>query len=715
VTKLFTDYLSLFFKLLAFVQKRPGITVGLSLLFVAFCTWGLKHTRFELDIYDVYDPNFQSSVDLSDIKEFYNDQSQILIAFKFKSPPRAVELCQLLRWSQKLTWNSGIKNVTSLWSIRAPKIEGEKLWYPKTLQDPCGMPTDEIIKIDQSLGHSYFRHLVSQTGTLDLVFDVSFSERDTDVSKIQNLMDNTQDYVTKNLKLVEVKYLGLASFRYYFRKIMQKDSIYSLLVVLIIFLFMRLVYGTWVSGLLLVLTLIGAGIILYGCLAWVGAPIDILTNNLFLMTAVSGTADFIFVSQHQMKNSYQESLEKLIAPCFFTTLTTVVGFLSLNTSDLALIRRFGNGAAIGGLAEWAMLFIFLPAFLKLIKKEKVWVNPAKALNPKWFDKIESLSLPQKALKFLLVLMSLSVPAFFFLNDQDSPVKNLPSSHILRIGYEDFQKKFSWQGQAHLYFPEMLEAETTANILNQVAKLRDVFRVENPEEMAQEWTKGLPPLKQDLIRRELSMTPLWEKYYSNEGTLRIPLYLKEQDLHSLRKLRNKVDAICGQYCRLAGQRIVYLEYGERISKTMIESFAVSILLVIGILYYLLWASGKLLYLWPVILSSLMGPLVTLTLISIFQIPVTLITSIFLSIMVGLAGDNAIQYILVPDENLEVAIESRARASVMVSFVMILGSAMFLFQSLLPMRILGGLFIFGFLINLLGDLWGLKGLLTKKADQ
>jgi predicted RND superfamily exporter protein len=339
------------------------------------------------------------------------------------------------------------------------------------------------------------------------------------------------------------------------------------------------------------------------------------------------------------------------------------------------------------------------------------VNPGKALNGKWIDKIEALSLPPRALWLLLLLMILSVPAFFFLNDQDSPVRNLPKNHELRLGYENFQKKFSWQGQVHLYFPELPAKEITKEILKDLSKLPDIFRAENPDEMADEWTEGLPPLKQDLIRRELSMTPLWEKYYSSEGTLRIPLYLKEQDLHSLRKLRNDIEKICSGNCRLAGQRIVYLEYGEKISKTMIESFAVSLLLVIGILVYLLWIAGKIQYCWPVILSSLMGPLVTLTLMAFFQIPVTLITSIFLAIMVGLAGDNAIQYILVPDENLATAIEGRARASIMVSIVMILGSSMFILQSLLPMKILGGLFMFGFIINLLGDLWGLKGLLTK----
>ena len=184
-----------------------------------------------------------------------------------------------------------------------------------------------------------------------------------------------------------------------------------------------------------------------------------------------------------------------------------------------------------------------------------------------------------------------------------------------------------------------------------------------------------------------MSPLWKRYYSNVGTLRIPLYLKEQDLHSLRKLRREIQAICHTSCRLAGQRVVYLEYGEKISRTMIESFAVSILLVIGILAALLWIEGKFSYLIPVILSSLMGPLVILTLIAIFQIPVTLITSIFLAVMVGLAGDNAIQYLLADEEDLSKGIENRSRASLIVTLVMVLGSSMFILQSLLPMKILG----------------------------
>lgn len=707
-----SDKFIIFQKVLKFAQNRAHLVLLIFTILFAVAGWGLKFSKLELDIYDVFDPNFQSSIDLADMKEFYSDRTQMLVQFEFAETPHAGEICKIIKWSKSINNYREVKNITSIWSLRNPKSANEKLWYPKSLTEPCDLDPTTPYVIKDHFSQSFFRHLISRTGSQDLVFDITFSGDSSSMVQVQYVIDETNKFLAKDLGKVKAHFLGLAGSRYYFKKIMFEDGIYNILVVLIIFIFMRLIYGTWISGWYLILTLIGSTLILYGTLALTGIPINILTNNLFLMTAVAGTADFIFVTQSQMKRNYQESFQKLITPCFFTTLTTVIGFLSLNTSDLTLIKQFGNGAALGSMAEWIMLFIFLPALLKVLNKEKVWVNPDKAISVKWFDKIENLSLPPKALPLFGILMVLSVPAFFFLNDYDSPIENLPKNHILRSGYESFKNKFSWQGQVYLYFPEKLPLTDQQRILTSIQKSKLIYRIENPQDLVEEWTKGLPPLRQDLIQRELGMTPLWRRYYSNFDQVRIPLYLYEQDLHTLRALRDFVQKICHSNCRLAGQRVVYLEYGEKISKTMIESFAVSIFLVICILGWLLKVEGKFQHFWPVTLSSLMGPLTTLTLIALFQVPVTLITSIFLAIMVGLAGDNAIQYLLA-EGDLNAGIDDRARGSLMVTLVMILGSSMFILQTLLPMKILGCLFIFGFFINLLGDLWGLKGLLTKKS--
>jgi hypothetical protein len=702
---------SYFQRILVFCQKHYFITFFFFSLLFAFSLWGLKFSRFELDIYDVYDRNFQSSVDLNDLKTQYDDHTQILIYFHFPNRPKAHEVCDLIIWSREVAKSADIKNTTSLWSIRAPILAEESLWYKKILDDPCQLPPNQLIELNQKYTTSYFRHLLAKTGSQDLLFDVSFADKKLDIKKVQNVIELTDQYISKKLKNVKIHYLGLAGFRYYFKKILNHDQKSNLLVPLIILLFMRLLYGTWKSGGILIFSLIITNVILYGLIAWFNAPIDILTNNLFLMIAVATTADFFFVTQFQMTGSYQLSLEELIVPSFFTTLTTIVGFLSLNTSDMDLIKRFGNGAALGALLEWMVIFLFLPAFFKVIKKEMVWVNPKKTINLHWILKIENFSLPKMGLYFFLMMMSLSIPSFFFLNDQDSPVENLPKHHQLRESYELFLDKFGWEGQVYLYFPDLPKAQELKGILKDLSGHANIFKIEDPDEVSSDWARGFSPLKQDLIKRELSMGSLWEKYYSHVNTLRIPLYLKQQDLQSLKQLRIYVESLCHGTCRLAGQRVVYLEYGEKISKTMIESFVLSIFLVIMILSYILWKLEKLKYLYAVVISSFMGPLVTLTLMAIFQIQVTVITSIFLAIMVGLAGDNAIQYIITPTHNLEEGIKDRARASILVTLVMILISGLFLLQTLRPVKILGLLFILGFSINLIGDLFGLKGLLLK----
>lgn len=696
------------------VMRFPKITVLCFFLIIAFFGFSLKDSKLELDIYDVHDKDFQSSLDHSEIKEDYRDRSQMLVSFSFNYAPTAGRLCKILKWSKGLTNYSEVKGVTSLWSIRAPKVEGSRLWYPRLLEDPCELPSDFVVDLKSNFENSFFRHMLSKTGAKDLVFDVSFSGKDKDTSQVQHVIDITDNFIKDELSDVKVSYLGLGGSRYYFKKIMFKDSIYNILVVVLILLLLRILYGTWRSGVFLALTLVSSNIILYGSMAVLGISVDILTNNLFLMVAVAATADFIFVTQAQFTETYENSLKNYIFPCFMTTFTTVIGFLSLNTSDLDIIKKFGTAAAVGAIVEWIMMFMLLPPFLKILKQDKVWVNPARSISFAWIERLEKIKLPKFVLRTFIILMIGSIPSFFFLNTQDSPVENLPSNHVMREGYENFERKFGWEGQVFLYFPVVPQADELKSVVKKIESIELVSRVENPQELIENWTDGLPELKKELIARELSMTPLWERYYSNMGTLRIPLYLKEQDLHSLQKFRDQIGSICNNKCRLAGQRVVYLEYGEKIGKTMIESFGASILLVSFIIGLLLWSQGRIKEFKPFVISAMIGPLTMLSLIALFQIPVTLITSIFLAVMVGLAGDNAIQYILAETNDLEEGIKSRSRASIVVTMVMMLGSIMFILQSLLPMKILGILFISGFFINFAGDLWGLKSMVDEDSD-
>lgn len=697
------------------VQKHPITTLFLSSILIIISLWGLKSIRLELDIYDVYEPSFPSSIDLATLRDSYQENSQVLILFEFEQTPQSGDVCHILKWASDLASTKGIKSVVSPWSIRVPEVKSEKIWYPSKLSDPCEKDSLRPYVFPDDVNEGPFRYLFSSDNTRSLVLDVSLSGNESNTIQVERLMKKTSQFLKTLKEKSRVRYLGPSSSRYYFREIILKDTLLSAFVILILLLSMRLFYGTWLSGIILSSTLIFSSIVLYGLISLFGMSVNILTSNLFLMTAVAGTADFMFVTHHQLKHSYQRSLEKLIAPCFFTTLTTVIGFISLNTSELKIIRDFGNGAAIGAITEWSMLFILLPALLKILKREIIWVDSSRVIRISWIDKLDSLRLHRSLIWLLKLLMFLSIPSFFFLNDYDSPIKNLPPQHELRLSYESFQKKFSWEGLVYLYFPERPSDRRLKEISFELKNSSFIYHLESPLDLSVSWTKDHAPLTQDLLRRELSMSPAWNRYYSAADELRIPIYLYQQDLHTLKKVRDIISRVCKGECRIAGQRVVYLEYGEKITRTMIESFALSITLVVGILFCILSVNDKIRYFIPVTISALLGPLVTLTLMAVFQIPVTLVTSIFLAVMVGLAGDNAIQFIMASDQNLEEGIAEQSIASICITLVMIAGSLLFTIQTLEPMRMLGYMFIIGFSINLFGDLWGLKTLLTEKGVQ
>jgi predicted RND superfamily exporter protein len=179
-----------------------------------------------------------------------------------------------------------------------------------------------------------------------------------------------------------------------------------------------------------------------------------------------------------------------------------------------------------------------------------------------------------------------------------------------------------------------------------------------------------------------------------------------DLHTIAK------ANCPATAAVVGQSDVYREASEVLSRTLSESFLVSLLIVIFIIFYLQRKLGNRHYfLLP--LSLLGGPLFLVAGMAVFQIPISPFNSMFLAILVGITGDNAIQYLFSNEGgDLDQGLSENGPASIIIGLITVISSLLFLFQTLIPMKILGILFSIGFLVNLFGDLWILKGLLNLK---
>ena len=106
-------------------------------------------------------------------------------------------------------------------------------------------------------------------------------------------------------------------------------------------------------------------ICLLGYFNW---PISIVSSNFLTLLFISSVA----VSVHMIVKlkegktnelSYEESLEKIFIPCFYTALTTMVGFLSLLLSNIQPVIDFGKMMAVGVVINLLISFIFIPALV----------------------------------------------------------------------------------------------------------------------------------------------------------------------------------------------------------------------------------------------------------------------------------------------------------------------------------------------------------------
>lgn len=700
------------------VMRRSGLFTFIFLLVLVFSLFGLRRAHFELDLYEVLDKNFSTSVNLAQMRETFNDVNTVQFSFSPKEGfLTAQDSCRIQEFFRQYSNNDNrVQSWFSPWQIRRPKSEKDKLGYFTLLPDPCTMPATQGLQKDLALlDQSPWGPLLTDREHQDFSVNVNFSDTEDkngrkrfEVGVIGDITKELNQFLTKEAPGVQYKIAGQAAFRWHFHKILSKDAAFNIGIIFLFIAFFRIFYGTWKSGFFYIGTLIFTIISLYGSLSWMGFPIDILTNNLFLMTAIAGVADFLFVSSAQEDDEWENSYRAIIFPGFWTTFTTIVGFWSLMISDISAVQRFGFAAGCGAMLEWISTFLVLPAVLKLFNFKGRWIDSQKSWRPKILIHAMRMKPNKKVTALLTGTLILSVWAGFHLNFSDTPTKNFPESHELRKAFKDLHDKRGWEANLYVVFEPDIPRSQQENILNEIRKQPQVLWLESAVDFEKFMTEGLTETRKNMVLDELRPLAFYKRYWQPNGQSRSMILMRSSAISELTALSEGINKICQGRCKPVGQNEVFREYSTKVSSTLAESFSLSIVIVLCTLFILSWYRGFKNF-FALTISVIWGPLVMIIFLWIFDIPVNLVTSGFLAVIVGMTGDNAIQYIFGGD-TLAAGIEKRGIASILLSVLLCVSSLTFLGQTLIPMRWLGILFFLGFAASLFGDLWALKGLLS-----
>lgn len=720
----FAKMLARFENLMDAARRRSIWTLSLAALCLMTMVWQVTRLKVELDLYGKDATGFATTRDFREQRHRFKDSNSALILFS-KGPSRFTvrEACQIREWLRnERQLNPEVTAISTPFDIRQATREGERTWYPLFFSLDCESPKAQSDLVDFSkLLETPWKNSLTDRDGRDFAVEVLF--RNTiggsrfgtfDPEPVKNIHLKAEKELKPAIVGLEIYLGGASAFESHLKDAMSRDMWLQGLVFIFIFIAFRIFFGTWRAGVLFLGTLIATLLLVYGAMAIFGAPLDLLTSNLVLMTTLAGLEDFLFVSMMMRVGFTKDvALRRMIAPCFFTTLTTVIGFLSLNTSSVEVIGRFGIWAAWGALAEWIMMFFILPSFCTRFRRFENWVVAERAVSINWLRWLSSLKVPRVAAVLSVLFFIGGVAGFRFLNLNDSPTRNFPVDHLTSRTHRYLHESRGWESVVSLVFesPNIREEQTRIeNVLHELKTDASVVAATSPFELEDFVAKKVSPDSQQMVKSELQLTEGYSRLFSGRDQARGTLFLESSDLATLQRVKDKLQALCpDDFCRISGHSAVYLEYSRTIVPTLLESFALSLLLV-GIILYLLATALGVRERLAVVYSAIWGPIATLGIIALFQIPVSLMTSIFAATIVGLTGDNGIQFLFASKTGgLRDGIREQGTASVFLSLLLAISSLVFMAETVKPMKILGILFFIGFIMNLSGDLWLLKGTL------
>ncbi|MCA9401001.1 MAG: MMPL family transporter, partial [Candidatus Omnitrophica bacterium] len=211
-----------------------------------------------------------------------------------------------------------------------------------------------------------------------------------------------------------------------------------------------------------------------GLLIGFGFPVHIMSSMIpiFLMPiAVLDSVHILseFFDYYPKFKSRRKTLnfviDELFQPMLFTSLTSAVGFFSLSFSPIPPVQVFGVYVAIGVMMAWVLTMLFIPAYIMLIKEEKLKhfgrqpsdegkkhfidhvLNGLKTLSVKHFPSV---------LIFTVIVVGVSLYGISRIQVNDNPVRWFTAKHPIRVADKILNKHFAGTYEAYLVMESLDE-------------------------------------------------------------------------------------------------------------------------------------------------------------------------------------------------------------------------------------------------------------------
>ena len=345
------------------IRYRP-LCIIISLLILAGLAQGLSKINFNPDINAFFPENDTLTTSHLSIEDTYSSMDNAVIGIGVKEGTVFTnEILSLIEDLTEKAWKTPHSlRVDSLSNYSYVSADGDDLYIEPFLEgsstyDLKTLKEKELIIEEEELAYGAIISKDKKTSLINIVFDPPRKDIESEYQESLNYVLGFLEEARKNHPEVDLIISGIVYMEYQspmlLKAQMPKLMPTAILVILLtLFLLLRSLVAVAGSFLVILMSVVSA----MGSIGFMSGDIAQPFIMVPILIATLAVADCVHLftlyfqnldSSRKSKEAMLESLKLNLQPLFLTSLTTAIGFLSLNLAPVEPLRGIGNGVAVG--------------------------------------------------------------------------------------------------------------------------------------------------------------------------------------------------------------------------------------------------------------------------------------------------------------------------------------------------------------------------------
>ena len=357
--------------------------IAASLLFVAVASAGILRLGFSGDYRIFFDEDNPQLMALEALEDTYGKNENVVFLIVPDDGDATSETAlSAAVWLTDAAWQTPYsRRVDSLANFQYTTADGDDLYVrdlvdPQQLTDPGARSRIRTIALADPRVEGSLLATGGDVSVVNVTVEMPEGDQLEAVAEVAGFAREIAAKAEERFAGVDLRVVGTVMVNQTFLEASINSQMIFLptslaIMALILGILIRGLAGVGVTGLVIVFSILAS----FGLGGWAGLPFSPPISpapTIVLMIVVANCVHLLVGLQQRMRagdpkrEAIVESLRINLYPVFLASLTTALGFLSMNFSEVPPYRHLGNFVAFGIAMSFLLSVTFLPAMLSLL-------------------------------------------------------------------------------------------------------------------------------------------------------------------------------------------------------------------------------------------------------------------------------------------------------------------------------------------------------------